>query len=433
MIILDWKLFLSASLYLHLVSVFFVTKIIGIKGFMATPYIRLGVLAPVLLAYITYFLFKKMKINSIGREYSGRAFEKLFFLLLVSSFFSGLSNHHFYFITDLVYFLIFLFGILLTGSNLSAKKPNFNKIFSHLYNLAKNCSIIGLFFLLLGIPIPKTIHVFLFSFFSCLFLSSGFFSFKKAKVIYLIFFVLSVITLNRAFYLQALVILLLLVVFTTPILKKIKIVSFSLATILILLQFIGNMDFIKGSNLERRINESVTIFNEGINEKTSIPMLQRIHEVESIKANFDNNPMRYIFGFGFGATIDMTNSIDGSLTGSQIRGAENTHNIHFLHAAILYRHGIVGILIYLFVILFCLVNVIQLGKKLRVSSITEKKFVFLLANIYVIGLAIYSSTASSSLFTDPLLPLMLAIACYAKPKTHRFIKKDIYQREYNNI
>jgi len=236
----------------------------------------------------------------------------------------------------------------------------------------------------------------------------------NSKLLYVFFLLLTLTLLNRAFYLQVLFFVLLLFLFILPIKQKVKLFFSAIFILVVAFVFFNSSDMLAGTNLERRIIETLDIINDGVTEETSIPMMQRMYEAQMVSEQFEMHPFRYIFGFGFGATFDMTGSLDSSVINSQLLGADSTHNVHFLHTAILFRHGVIGIVFYGALFFFSLLNIFKVGIYIKKNGFNYFSCLFFISNIYVVSLVVNSSTASSSFFTDPLLPVMLALTCYLR-------------------
>jgi hypothetical protein len=141
-----------------------------------------------------------------------------------------------------------------------------------------------------------------------------------------------------------------------------------------------------------------------------LAIYQRFYEQQVVFDTLNENILLIPFGSGFGATLNMTNSEDDSVMNSQLLGAAKTHNIHFLHASILYRYGVVGMAIYLMFLCCAVYNLIKYKRN-------KNHPLFVYFNLYVVAVIAFSVPASSYLFVDPMLPISLAASDYFKDRS----------------
>jgi hypothetical protein len=177
--------------------------------------------------------------------------------------------------------------------------------------------------------------------------------------------------------------------------------------IFLIIKNFGYYNFLN-SKIERRYEETINIFQYGISEEISIPMQQRIYEAETVFEIIYDNPLILLFGKGFGATVDMTESSDSSVISSQIISADKTHNIHILPISIIYRYGLIGITMYFLIIFRAFINILKIKK--YQNRTFEFEILYLISNFYIISLFSYSFMASSIFFTDPLFGIFLAVS-----------------------
>ena len=283
---------------------------------------------------------------------------------------------------------------------------------SSFVQIAVFLSINQLILKLVGGNPPTIIYLFIFCVGLILFLSGEYHKYKLELKILFVCFILTIPYLNRAFYLQMLVVFFVLYIVLLNWRKKIFISVILVLTTFFMIFIIENnaIGFIQGTPLERRIDETIAIFRYGVEEKTSISMIQRMYESKVIFERFSENPINYLFGFGFGPTLDMTNSLDNSVINSQLLGAGKTHNVHFLHIAILYRYGLIGCVLYLYLIYSLVKNIYICGLLSKKEGLTPNTFVRLFGNVYPLSLIVYSSTASAAFFIDPMIGFALALA-----------------------
>jgi len=412
---ITWKEIISIYFLLIVGALLFVTIIVGIKGFSSAPYIRAGYVIPLLSLLLLYSVNIKFNYKGFG---SAGFSSVIKWLVICSIFWAIIGFGHgigLYLVTDMLYFLLFLLSYLVVKSSLGTNMPSAGVVVEFLVKAAGVLAISQLLIILTGNTPSGILYLYLFCIFTLIILF-GKKEYKSIAVVIGISLLVSIALFNRAFYLQALVVS--FVLYITVLQKKNKIKVFLLAVVVIVLLAVlmqGKAgSYFKGTPLERRINETIIIFSDGVSKETSIPMLQRLYEKDTILESFENEPWRYGFGFGFGATINMSSSLDSSLTNSQLMGAGSTHNVHFLHMALLYRYGLAGIILYSLILIMIIKNIYRCGILIRTRGPSDDLFLMLFGNVYPLALIFYSSTASATLFIDPLFGFALAFSDYAK-------------------
>ncbi len=104
------------------------------------------------------------------------------------------------------------------------------------------------------------------------------------------------------------------------------------------------------SNIGYRINQIAIILEEGIDYSdpffTSIS--QRMIEAQVVFEMWTSSITSFIFGTGSGGVIDGGKLfLDNSVLGSSLLGKSKVHNIHILPFSMIFRYGLVGLILFL--------------------------------------------------------------------------------------
>jgi O-antigen ligase len=132
-----------------------------------------------------------------------------------------------------------------------------------------------------------------------------------------------------------------------------------------------------------------------------------MYEKQVIMDMFYDKPLMLLTGYGFGAYFDMKDSLDIWLIESQLFGAEQVHNVHFLHMALLFRFGIIGLALYFCILIFVIRRLLGLRKNTTIEN-KDQFFISAFGALYIISATAFASTASSTFFVDPLIGFSLA-------------------------
>lgn len=220
--------------------------------------------------------------------------------------------------------------------------------------------------------------------------------------------------------------------------KFIALAFFGLAmpiSFLVVLEFYATQN--PNSALSRRLNETsvaiVTLSSGGRLEDMPISIYQRVYEAEQVLASIivpqSGNLLIPLFGYGFGALIDMSNSSDEAVKENAQLGADKVHNIHFMPFMILYRFGLFGIFIFgyfifkLFSKLSYYINSYDshgYGRK-PISSIEAFQFGCL---IFSFSVLIYCMQASALIFDSTLVFIavgILSVPINKRKNLHRHV------------
>lgn len=414
--ILNWKRILWFYVLMHMLMVVLVNFGLGVKGFKSTPYIRAGFVVPLLMIVVVYFRvvgINNVLLNAKIIPWNIRALFQASCLWLVVGVFSfGL-----YLVTDYLYFFMFMGLLVVFLSSLKINNPSAYVVDRSLIYIAVFLSIFQVvFYFTLG----KTIalfYVFLSTFLLAYVFSSNGNLNKWTTLLVSSSLVVGFLLLNRAFYLQVFLVFILIYFFVFDLKRKAYVfMGLVILVFIVSLLFPFIESLIEGTPLSRRVNETIAVFFDGVSDETSIPMMQRFFEMDEVVNEFRKKPWMLMFGFGFGATLDMTGSLDASVIGSQLMGAGTTHNIHFLPVALLYRYGFLGLFLYLILIAKAVVNVMRFNVNVGRLSDNGWGGSYLFVNCYLLALTFYSMTASSTFFIDPMMPFCLALFYYIESK-----------------
>ncbi|MDZ5784217.1 YveK family protein [Marinococcus luteus] len=137
--------------------------------------------------------------------------------------------------------------------------------------------------------------------------------------------------------------------------------------------------------------------SSGISLGEDVTIGQRLYEVEVIVETLGSNPLFWLFGYGAGGTIDMSGSLDPSVTSAALLGMTEVHNVHFLHGALLFRYGLFGLAV-----------VAGLVWRLFTTAVKYDDHSLIFANLLALSLIVYSYSSSSYLLVEPLLWFLLA-------------------------
>ncbi|TPD53366.1 MAG: hypothetical protein C9355_11795 [Thalassolituus maritimus] len=319
----------------------------------------------------------------------------------------GVLDFGFYVITDAYYFL---FGILVFYAF-------YNSIF-YLHDLSienliflKGTVVVGLLLVLiryLSFSVPMEVVVAL-STYIVIYIFHGVSQFWRFIFLFLI--VLLAMTSNRAFFLQAIVVSYVLILARFGVVRTVLVTALMWFLVLLSVNVFSHdiKEMFSGTPLDRRVSETLSILEGKSIEEVSLPLMQREYEASQVRNFFVENPLYIIAGKGFGATLDMSASEDDSVIGSQFIGAEDTHNIHYLHYAILYRHGVVGCILIALIILASTRFLYRCSCQFSRSNIN---FLQIWGSAIVIAMFSFSIFASSFIFSNPLWIMGLAAMVY---------------------
>lgn len=190
------------------------------------------------------------------------------------------------------------------------------------------------------------------------------------------------------------------------------------------------LDFAESRNpdsaLGRRLAEvnvaADSIANGGAIEDLPIALYQRIYEIEKVLASLlkdPTNPIVPILGYGFGALIDMSDSMDQAVTNSARLGAQQVHNIHFLPAMIFYRFGLIGVAIFVvFILKIWKIFLFFSNKNLfhRDASLQYVHAYRFGAFIFVVSSLVYSMPAGGTIFDSTFFFIAMGMLLHSEKR-----------------
>lgn len=179
--------------------------------------------------------------------------------------------------------------------------------------------------------------------------------------------------------------------------------------------------------LYRRLAELQFLFNGAASMEDFVALKQRFYEVSLVRERLSENTLNWLFGSGFGATIDMRASEDESLTAAALEGASSVHNIHSLPHSLMLRSGMVGVLL-LTVMVICLVRVTYLCWKSG-----SRDYVSQVCVVYCWASLFNAFPASNYLLTDFIWGGMLSLAATRIRAERRAANREAKQRAVSRL
>ena len=343
-------LFLILEIFINIISSF-----IDSVGFALTPYVRVVQL----FFTVLFFILNIVNIKFPQSFKKNISYQKLFVFgwlaFAILSVFIGLINKNpiLYVITDFIY--VFFGAILFFIIDKENKFVLNNRKF-YLFSIV--LIFIGYICVFFNIEAPALLLILI-----AIIIFINILNRKTITVIFLLiaYFIL-VVSTNRT---QLIVFFLLFIVFLLKKARRFytnKAVLFFGLSIMILIYLLkeqileGFLFFINPkSNIGYRINQIVVIFNEGIDYSNPFftSIAQRIIEVEVVIKYWTTNVFTFLFGLGSGATIDGSKFFsDSSVLNSSLLGSNKVHNIHLLPFSLIFRYGLVGLILF-----FILINI----------------------------------------------------------------------------
>ncbi|PHR99353.1 MAG: hypothetical protein COA68_09015 [Oceanobacter sp.] len=396
----SWLSMMQLYIVIHILSAVIVS--LFVTGFSALPYIRLLYI----LSYTTVCLIFVLKIrNKIYMDNSG-FFSKVFLIyifLFPMWLFLGMLDFGFYVVTDAYYFLfgVLVFYVFYNSIYYSLDLSIENRV------LLRGTLLVGLLLVLirqLSFSVPMEVVVAL-STYVVIYIFHG--VNQLWRLIFLFLIVLLAVSSNRAFFLQVIVVSYVFILARYGVFRTFVVTVFAWIFLSLAVNTFSYdiKEIFSGTPLDRRVSETLDILAGESIEDVSLPLMQREYEASQVRRFFIENPIYVIAGKGFGATLDMSASEDDSVVGSQLVGAEDTHNIHYLHYAILYRYGVAGCLLIALILLASIRFLYRCSCEFSKSNIS---FLPIWGSAIVIAMFGFSLFASSFVFSNPLWIMGLA-------------------------
>lgn len=387
----------------------FLFQFFGIQRFAMIPYLRLVVL------FFSFLYLLKNRLIAVKQFYkisiklkSENVLVLLWIIFVFTGFFIGIlqRNPILYLFTDVIYIFCGYFFYRIFSSNqillqelsvdLTKKQENKFVILVFIF------SIIGL---LLKVELPSFLVVFSLAFSIYLYNKKEY----KSMVLSVAPFLLQIITSNRA-----LLIVFIIIIFFALVQNKFSkknIMTFLLLCLFLLIfSFFFLDDFLKlfidflpdNSTLKHRLAQIYFMLKGNVNwnSPSFLSLKQRIDEAEAVVKFWCSSPINFLFGGGMGATMEGFSFKDGGVTGSALLGKSSVHNIHLLPFSLIFRHGLLGI------VLFCIL-IYNLVKYLF-NIILSDKSLFKTLIVFQFCWILYSFSAASYLWTCPLFWITLA-------------------------
>ncbi|MCA1512323.1 hypothetical protein N2605_04795 [Bradyrhizobium yuanmingense] len=162
----------------------------------------------------------------------------------------------------------------------------------------------------------------------------------------------------------------------------------------------------------RNIREAILLI-QGDDISHHVATLQRFYEVDKVLEDLDDQgDPSYIFGLGLGRTINMSSSLDESVQGASITGADKVNNIHFLLFALLHKFGVVGIMAHAFMWAMVARYLFHLSLH-RMGRFPTFGFIYLFVCIT------YSSSASITYFSSPYIGILFSVVEFSFVRSRR--------------
>lgn len=382
---------------------FFFQRILGFKSFSATPYVRIFAVLLVVLFFVHCLIRCKAKIPNAFSGGLGVLFLALFVLNFIWLAIGGTAEAHLLYLATDFFYVIIQFASFLLG-------------YIYVYRLRANISPVSFYkalvillvvsVILTGFGVRANYDLLIVSVIFVLWL--GYCGRYKQLLFMLAILLLLLPYANRALILSVMF-LLFLCFLAGGFASKLKFFFLSTGGLLLVVFLFQGTDYFSGSNFERRIDESIAFFLDAGESDLPLPIQQRFYEGEMVMSDAGQKGWVFpvIFGLGHGYTIDMTGSSDDSVISNQLVGASNTHNIHFMHFALLARFGVVGGFVYFLIFSVAVSRGYALIKTKNRSGLDCSAFV---SNLFVAALFVFSLSASSFWFTSALLGFFCGVS-----------------------
>lgn len=165
------------------------------------------------------------------------------------------------------------------------------------------------------------------------------------------------------------------------------------------------------SQIHRRLAETQALIEGRATLQNSLASLQRVYEARLVQEEMGTDPTSIIFGLGSGATINGRALPGAGVYTASALGLEKLHNIHFLHTAFYFRHGMIGLAVLAALATAAILSTQLNALRIHRGSISESEHALRgLAILHVVGTIVFAATASNYLFSDPLFGLALGLA-----------------------
>lgn len=387
---------------------YLLTQIIGIKivgrffevsGFAAIPYLRLifvGTVAIIMIILLPFHILRK----SLRLDSNDFKILMLLLSLGVIGLSMGLYNQNplVYLVSDTVY-LIFGFGIyyftrigdvVLTVNSSNIKRwIVFITLFSMILFVSGFINAFPVIFLVLSSLCAYALYINRFWLFAFSVLAISLICIGGNRTMPMTIFVLLAIVSWKMFREHR---------FSTVLKYALPPLVIGL-TVLLIFFMSGKLttENLSKSQTGLRVIRTISVVSHGFDISRDLAIEQRFYEVTVVRNALNENPLYWLLGYGAGGTVDMTSSEDPNVKDSALLGQTKVHSIHFLPVAIAFRYGLIG----------CLLVLFTFWKTLRLL-LQAKDGTILVNCLNLLGIMIYSLTASSFMITEPILWFSIA-------------------------
>jgi hypothetical protein len=396
--------YLATQIFLGIAAAIAVPFLLGVKGFAATPYVRV-------IAVVVAFLFCGWAFFQSGglvrRPRTAMGVSYLIFIALNPVYLAiGLiySPRSIYLATDFVYTFLTV-GLFFLGKQLAARQgeswpvANFLKIV-----IAATATASAVY---RGFDLRATPELVV------IWLVAAYVAISSRRYGYAFLLLLALLplieVLNRALLLAAGGLLIISLVTTRGLRARAITATLIVSASLLFAYVVKFTSALEGSQMSRRVSETLLVLAAEGDEPLPVALEQRVYEAQLVTDAFSDRPLSISipFGLGHGFTMNMQDSSDSSVINSQLSGAENTHNIHLLPVALLARFGIVGCILWMTIIGFHFIA--SLGLMRRPKKIGAD-YLQIVANLFVVLLFLFAIPASSYLLASIFAGLFSGVA-----------------------
>jgi hypothetical protein len=377
----------------------------GIYGFAQSPYKRLTQLSLISLFFIAIAYNSKLAFYYNHQSSNEKSFVYFWLNITIIASVIGIvfTNFSVYFFTDFLYIFIGFLSFLAVYHVFQAHAhANTGQIGWRKAHTATLIIIILLsLWLTPKLPNPSILLIIMFY----LLFTNRFWAFITTSFIAIILNP----DLNRAFLAVYLLLFTLYIFSATSfsIKTKLSILSTSLLFFIIILpatlESLLASQLITNTNLLNRLNGLYELFSFTDITELSIPILQRIIEAKLVLQAWLQTPVTFLFGLGSGATINNADMVDTTVSSNALLGGGAIHNIHILPFALIFKYGLLGIVLFVWLTLIIYRSVVELLKNQRLTDIET------ISHLTVISIFIFALPASNYLWSTPLFWIALGM------------------------
>jgi hypothetical protein len=362
------------------------SQISGINGFSVVPYIR-ACTYPIYISIIVYIVFKNRKLTIFNGLHGFSLPITIMIGMTALGAVMGLINEN-----PIVYIIANTIYLITCALYYLASRDFFANEKSNVAEAAKNILPISIAYLSLCIFMQEKSAIGIahgVCSFAVIFLSG----FEWTAILSFPIILTGVIFADKASLISLVAILAAIAS------QNIKRAKSTLAIIVTLVIFVVSlflaMKLFPEASLIQRIDKVFDGYAQDRIIDNDPTMAQRNYEMgAAIKEIETNHPITgWLVGAGTGATIDLSQTPDDSVTSAALINDRQIHNIHYFPVAIIYRYGIPGMAFTLLLYLTCITSLIKAMKSNYPPSV--------FASLYISFLTVTSFTGASFFFTTP--------------------------------